>query len=111
MYDLVPIAGMVFSLLLALIVGGFVLMYPLTKRLGKLIELRLEERRSERGGGAAGGDVEALRRVVEGLQAEVAALAERQEFTERLLESGGSRSGEPGGRGSEVRGEPRSSSG
>jgi hypothetical protein len=96
MYDVVPIAGMVFSLLLALIVGGFVLMYPLTKRLGKLIELRLEERRSERGGAVAAGEVERLRRVVEGLQAEVAGLAERQEFTERLLESGGSRSAETG---------------
>jgi hypothetical protein len=88
--EIVPIAGMVFSLLLALIIGGFVLMYPLSKRLGQLIELRLEERRHEREGTQPAGEVERLLGAVEALQREVAGLAERQEFTERLLGSGGS---------------------
>jgi hypothetical protein len=97
MGEFVPFAGMIFSLLMALIVGGFVLLYPLTRRLGKLIELRLEERKSEPGGVAAA-EVERLRGVVEALQQDVAALAERQDFAERLLERGAG-GGETGGEG------------
>jgi hypothetical protein len=95
MGDFVPFAGMIFSLLMALIVGGFVLMYPLTRRLGKLIELRLEERKSEQGGMPVVEEVERLRGVVEALQHEVAALAERQDFAERLLDRGAGGSGAP----------------
>jgi hypothetical protein len=97
MGEFVPFAGMIFSLLMALIVGGFVLLYPLTRRLGKLIELRLEERKSEPGSVAAA-EVERLRGVVEALQQDVAALAERQDFAERLLERGAG-GGETGGEG------------
>jgi hypothetical protein len=93
MGEFVPFAGMIFSLLMALIVGGFVLMYPLTRRLGKLIELRLEERKSEQGGMVVVEEVERLRGVVEALQHEVAALAERQDFAERLLDRGAGGSG------------------
>jgi hypothetical protein len=98
MGEFVPFAGMIFSLLMALIVGGFVLMYPLTRRLGKLIELRLEERKSEQGGLVASAEVERLRGVVEALQQDVAALVERQDFAERLLERG-TGGGETGGEG------------
>jgi hypothetical protein len=96
MGEFVPFAGMIFSLLMALIVGGFVLMYPLTRRLGKLIELRLEERKSEEGGRVAVEEVERLRGVVEALQQDVAALAERQDFAERLLDRGAGGSGVTG---------------
>jgi hypothetical protein len=97
MGEFVPFAGMIFSLLLALIVGGFVLMYPLTKRLGKLIELRLEERKLEPRGMLEVEEVERLRGAVEALQHEVAALAERQDFAERLLDRGAGGSGTPAG--------------
>jgi hypothetical protein len=98
MGEFVPFAGMIFSLLMALVIGGFVLMYPLTRRLGKLIELRLEERKSEQGGVVAAEEVERLRGVVEALQQDVAALVERQDFAERLLERGAG-GGETGGEG------------
>jgi hypothetical protein len=87
MGDMVPFAGMIFSLLLALIIGGFVLMYPLTKRLGQLMELRLQERQGAATRVAELEQVERLAGVVEALREEVAALAERQDFTERLLGS------------------------
>lgn len=92
MVELVPIAGMLFSLLLVLIIGGFVLLYPLSKRLGQLLELRLEERRARPPGAVAAAEVQQLSELVSALQVEVAALVERQEFTERLLESGDHRS-------------------
>ncbi len=83
--DMTAVAGMVFSLLLALIVGGFILTFPLTKRLGKLLEMRLEERRV---GALPTEEAEELRRLVSELQGQVARLAERQEWSERLLEHG-----------------------
>jgi|GEM_PF-1331215 len=88
MIEIVPIAGMIFSLLLALIIGGFILMYPLTRRLGQLIELRLEERRTGRDDAAIAATLEQLLVALEGIQRDVAVLQERQEFTDRLLETG-----------------------
>lgn len=92
MIDILPIAGMIFSLLLALIIGGFILVFPLTRRLGKLLEIRMEERRqaveAEAGPSVPRRDLAVLRDVIEALQGEVAALAERQQFVEGLLERG-----------------------
>lgn len=86
MIDILPIAGMIFSLLMVLVIGGFILLYPLSKRLGQLIELRLEERRA--GGPLPSEELEELQAVVVALQAEVERLAERQAFAEGLLEGG-----------------------
>jgi hypothetical protein len=102
MGEFVPFAGMVFSLLVVLIIGGFILVYPLTKRLGRLLELRLEERQSGGERSLAEGEVERLREAVEALQVEVAALADRQQFTERLLESGRGPARPDGGEGGGV---------
>lgn len=81
--DANAVAGMVFVLVLTVILGGVILMYPLTRRLGRLLEQRLEERA---GGSAAGQrsatEVKELETAVAALQAEVARLAERQEFIE-----------------------------
>jgi Tfp pilus assembly protein PilO len=87
--DIIPLAGMLFSLLMVLIIGGLILLYPLSRRLGQLIELRMDERRA--GGTLPAEELEELARVVESLQAELAQLQERQQFTERLLEAGGER--------------------
>lgn len=84
--DIIPFAGMIFSLLMVLIIGGFILLFPLSKRLGQLIEMRLDERRVRET--LPDAELEELRRIVESLQSEVALLTERQEFTERLLDSG-----------------------
>jgi hypothetical protein len=91
--DVVAIAGMIFSLLVVLVIGGFILLYPLSRKLGQVLEARLEERRAGRA--LPMEDVESLRAAVETLREEVGAVAERQRFVERLLESG-ERGGEGG---------------
>ncbi|HUG40405.1 MAG TPA: hypothetical protein VMM12_07965 [Longimicrobiales bacterium] len=78
------LAGMIFTLVLVVIIGGIILMYPLTRRLGQLMEQRL----AERTGGAAGSEVGELRSAVRSLEAEVERLGERQRFLEGLVESG-----------------------
>ncbi|MFW5951612.1 MAG: hypothetical protein ACOCVZ_05800 [Gemmatimonadota bacterium] len=85
MIDIIPLAGMLFSLLMVLIIGGFILMFPLTRRLGKLLELRIQERRES---ALPAEEVAALREAVAGLQDQLERLADRQAFTERLLETG-----------------------
>ena len=83
-FDGTALAGMVFSLLCLVVIGGIILMYPLTRRLGQLMEQRLEERR-----GVEGGDeVRALAEAVRALEGEVARLGERQTFVEGLLQAG-----------------------
>ncbi len=79
------LAGMIFSLVMVLMIGGFILTFPLAKRLGRLLEMRLEERRA---GTMPAEEAEELRRLVSDLQGQVARLAERQEWSERLLERG-----------------------
>lgn len=85
MIDILPLAGMLFSLLMVLIIGGFILLFPLSRRLGQLLEMRLEERRE---GSLPPEDVAVLLETIQALQDEVERLAERQAFTERLLEGG-----------------------
>lgn len=87
--DIVPLAGMLFSLLMVLIIAGSILMFPIMRRLGRLLEMRIEERWKGPGAEALpSADLAALSEAVQELQAEVNRLTERQEFTERLLERG-----------------------
>ena len=91
-FDGNAIAGMIFSLLSLVIIGGIILMYPLTRRLGQLLEQRLEERKA--GGAVVGQGVDPaelreLRSALRSVEGEVARLGERQQFLEGLLESGG----------------------
>lgn len=71
-----------FILLMVLLVGGFILAYPLTRRLGAYLE-RLVER--PRDASEPDAEVERLRQEVDALRREVSRLAERQEFTDALL--------------------------
>jgi outer membrane murein-binding lipoprotein Lpp len=75
------LAGMVFTLLLAAMVGGFILLAPLSKRLGLLLEQKVNEK-SQR---LAAGEVRQLMQRVELLEQEVRSIAERQSFTDELL--------------------------
>lgn len=81
MIELMPVAGMLFTLLFVGMIGGFVLLLPLSRRLGAYLEQRLEQGK----GGAGDEEARQLRAAVLSLQAEVEKLAERQEFTESLL--------------------------
>ena len=89
--DGTALAGMVFSLLCLVVIGGIILMYPVTRRLGQLLEQRVEDRKAGRAEG--GVDLAALgelRATLESLEGEVARLGERQRFLEGLLEKGAS---------------------
>jgi hypothetical protein len=80
-YDLLIIA--VFSLLFFVIIGGTILLFPLSRKLGHLIEARTREPRD-----AHGLDDALARRIVsrlDALEEQIGALAERQEFLDGLL--------------------------
>ena len=72
------IAGMIFTLLLAGLVGGFILLYPVSRRLGLLLEEKLHPKRPPPGVSADA--LEALQQSVHALEGEVKRLTERQDF-------------------------------
>jgi hypothetical protein len=75
--------GMIFTLILVMLLGGFILLFPLSRRLGDLLESKVSDSKSR------GLPEEELRRlwdVIHGLEGEVRRLSERQQFTERMLE-------------------------
>ena len=73
---------MIFSIVVIVLVGGFTLLFPLTRQLGKVLEKYLEDGTD----GTNAEEVAALRRAVQALTGDVERLSERQDFTERLLE-------------------------
>jgi hypothetical protein len=75
--------GMIFSIVVIVLLGGYALLYPLTRQLGKVLEKKLLE---DGTGGTNPEEIAALRRAVEALTGDVERLSERQDFTERLLE-------------------------
>lgn len=81
--DLMAIAGMLFVLIIIAMVAGFVLLLPVSRRLGAYLERRLSDGRA--GDGTPSAEVLELRELVLSLQAQVEDLSERQEFTDRLL--------------------------
>ncbi len=81
--DPVILAGMIFSLVVLLLVGGFTLLFPLTRRLAAVLEKRYLTDGAE---GTNAEEVAALRRAVHALRREVEQIGERQDFTEKLLE-------------------------
>jgi hypothetical protein len=81
--DMMEIAGMVFTLLMVTIIGGFILLFPLTRRLGALLEQRLQGKQVEALGPRG---LAELRREIRTLQEAVEKLSERQAFTDALLE-------------------------
>jgi hypothetical protein len=68
-----------------MIVGG-VLLFPTARRLGRYLEVLIEEKRRDIGAAA---QVEQLERELKQTQEELTRLAERQSATERLLEKRG----------------------
>ena len=85
MDEFIPFAGMILSLLVVLIIAGAILLYPLSTRLGKLIELRIQERQE---GGAPPEALAGVQQTLSQLQSQLELLTERQQFMERLLETG-----------------------
>jgi len=86
MLDPVIAAGMVFALLVILLIGGFIVTYPVTSKLGKALESYLEQKKDE---GPSEREVERLRRQLLALKRQVDGMAEKQEFVEELLQEKG----------------------
>lgn len=80
--DPMGIAGMLFVLIMIAMIGGFILLLPISRRLGRFLEQRLDAGRGPDADPAKLGEV---RELILSLQAQIDRMAERQEFTERLL--------------------------
>ena len=76
------IAPMFVTTVLILTVGGVLILRPVSKRLGGLIELMIEERK-------VGGDAELgqIRDLLETTNARLSLLEERQDFSEQIMKS------------------------
>lgn len=77
--DETAVAGMIFSLLVTAMIGGFILLFPLSRRLGDYLQYRM--RKSEAVGPP---ELRELQETVRSLQQRLRTLEERQEFLESL---------------------------
>jgi hypothetical protein len=77
------VAGMIFTLLLVVMIGGFILLYPLSRRVSALMERRMQEK--EPPPRPIDGELDALRQAVADLSTQVDRLVDRQDFMEKLL--------------------------
>lgn len=82
--DITALAGMILTLLLTLIIAGFILLFPLSRRLGTLLEQRIRERSED---GLEPQQLEPIHEALAAIRAEIDAINERQQFVERVLES------------------------
>lgn len=83
-YDLLIVA--VSSLLFFVVIGGTILLYPLTRKLGHLLEARTREPRAARDTDLPDdAGVSGIVARLEAMEEQLAMLTERQEFLDRLL--------------------------
>lgn len=71
-----------FALVMLMLIGGFWVTYPVTRRLGSYLERLIEEKRN---GADAASRIESLQAELLDLQEEVRLLAEHQAFSQSLL--------------------------
>ncbi len=74
------IAPLIMVVVLTLTVGGVLLLRPIAKRLGDIVELMLREKQE-----GAEGELRRMGDLLENVHARVRLLEERQDFSERLL--------------------------
>ncbi len=81
--------SMIFTVVMTVIIGAFVVTFPILRRLGRVMEESIRDRREarlDRGQvGRLQGEIGELRSAVERLDGHVGLLAERQDFVENLL--------------------------
>ncbi len=78
------IAPMIMSVVLILTVGGVAILRPIAKRVADLLELYARDRQS-----GVENEVHQVRDLLETMDARLRLMEERQDFTERLIGSGG----------------------
>ncbi len=85
------IAEAIGPVLVVLLIGTFVLLFPLSRRLGRVLEewikLRQETSPDRDTLARLENEVREVRRLVEGVDQRVGLLAERQDFMESLIEA------------------------
>ncbi len=85
------IAEIIGPVLILLVIGTFILLFPLSRRLGRVLEewIKLRQDTSPDRDTLARleNDVREVRRLVEGVDQRVGLLAERQDFMESLIEA------------------------
>ena len=85
------IAEIIGPVLILLVIGTFILLFPLSRRLGRVLEewIKLRQDTSPDRDTLARleNDVREVRRFVEGVDQRVRLLAERQDFMESLIEA------------------------
>lgn len=82
MLDPIILAGMIFTVVVLAMIGGFILLFPIARLAGQALKIWIENR------GTAGEMQNALgevRRELAGVQAQIERVAEQQEFVERAL--------------------------
>lgn len=88
--DGIAILGMVLSLLLVLSIGSFILLFPVTKRLGSALDqwvrIKRSEGLSEDEVARFRADVEAFRQLLDSLSSRLELVEEQQQFVEKLIE-------------------------
>jgi hypothetical protein len=77
------IAPMIISVVLILTAGGVAILRPIAKRVSELLELYARDRHE-----GLESDVHQLKDLLETMNARLHLMEERQDFSERLLESG-----------------------
>jgi hypothetical protein len=82
--DWEAIAGMAVGVVFILTVGGVLILRPIAKRLGDLLELYARDRHS-----GLQGDVAQIRDLLETMNGRLQLMEERQDFTEKLLAPAG----------------------
>ena len=85
------IAEMIGAVVIILVIGTFILLFPLSRRLGRVLEewikLRQETSPDRDTLARLENEVREVRRFVEGVDQRVGLLAERQDFMESLIEA------------------------
>ncbi len=77
------VAPMLFAVVLTLTIGGVILLKPISKKIGDLLEAMAEERKNP----SLAGELQQLRGQLETMSSRMALLEERQDFHEKLMES------------------------
>ena len=80
--DPVALAGMIFTLLLIGMVGGFILLIPVSRRLGAVLDYWLKEKTET---SSLSADAAQARALLESVATRMEALEEKQVFMEELL--------------------------
>ncbi|MEE8176151.1 MAG: hypothetical protein V3T97_06035 [Gemmatimonadota bacterium] len=81
--------AMVFSIIVLLLVGGFIVTFPIARRLGNVMEEWLRDRKEMRSESslALHAEMREMRSLLESHEARFQTMAERQQFLESLAEA------------------------